>query len=52
MTASKSREKVLARAPQLPAVASVGSIERFVPVRMCRFTTVTRTIITKPTFTQ
>ena len=47
----KSREKVTG-APQLLVV---GSIDQFLPVRMCRFTAVrgsTGTIITKPTLIQ
>ena len=45
----QSREKVTG-APQLLAV--VGLIDIFLPVRMCRFTAVTGTIITKPTLIQ
>ena len=48
----QSREKVRLGAPVILAVVSVGSIERLLLVRMCRFTAVTGTIITKPTFIQ
>ena len=51
MTASKVERKLGWGAPVrgLLAVASVESIERFSSVRMCRFTAVTGTIITKAT---
>ena len=41
--------RILTGAPQLLAVRS---IDRYLPVRMCRFTAVTGTIITKPTLIQ
>ena len=49
MTAYKAVRKLLGRPMQLLAV---GSIDRFLPVRMCGFTAVTGTIITKLTLIQ
>ena len=49
MTAYKAVRTLLGRPMQLLAV---GSIDRFLPVRMCGFTAVTGTIITKLTLIQ
>ena len=51
MTAYKAVRKLLGRPMQLGLLA-VGSIDRFLPVRMCGFTAVTGTIITKLTLIQ
>ena len=47
----QSREKLLGRPMQLDLLA-VGSIDRFLLVRMCGFTAVTGAIITKLTLIQ
>ena len=47
----QSREKVTGAPMQLGLLA-VGRIDRFLPVRMCGFTAVTGTIITKLTLIQ
>ena len=49
MTAYKAVRKLLGCFMQLLAV---GSIDRFLPVRMCGFTAITGTIITKLTLIQ
>ena len=45
MTASKAVRKLLGRPMQLGPILAVGSIDRFLPVRMGGFTAVTGTII-------